>query len=84
MAKDMSMDKKNVGRGPTVGNNGNPTKRGDFKADKASKEGTAREIANAIGARAQGSSVPATHKEAKQGQVSPNTNKSKGPTKGNK
>ena len=67
-----------------VGNQGTPSKRAAFIADKASKEGTAREISNAIGARSMAPEVPAISKQKNQGQVSPNTNKGRGPTKGNK
>lgn len=83
-SKNGSMDSKNVGRGPTVGNKGNPTKRGEFKADKVTKEGTAREILGALAARADSPTTPTTNHEARQGQISPVTNKGRGPRKGNK
>ena len=74
--------KGNVGRGPTVGNAGTPAKREEFKANKASKEGTAREIANAIGARASNPPVPARQTEKNQGRVTGDVNKGRGPRKG--
>lgn len=74
----------NQKRGPTVGNSGTPSKRTSFIADKASKQSAATEIVNAIGARATQPNVPKTNYEKNQGQVSPNTNKGRGPTKGNK
>ena len=67
-----------------VGNSGNPSKRSAFLADKAAKEGTAREIANAIGARAFNPSTMPVNKDKNQDSVSPNTNKGRGPTRGNK
>jgi len=75
--------KGNVGRGPTVGN-AKTSKRVEFLADKASKEPTARMIADSIGARAQQPQVPKTNYQKNQGQVSPNTNVGRGPTKGNR
>ena len=67
-----------------VGNAGRPEKRSAFLADKAAKEGTAREIANAIGARAPDPKSMSISKEKNQGSISPSTNKGRGPTRGNK
>lgn len=74
----------NQKRGPTVGNAGTVSKRNSFIADKASKQSAATEITNAIGARSLAPNVPKTNHEKNQGQVSPNTNKGRGPTRGNK
>lgn len=79
-----SKDNINSGRGPTVGNKGNPSKREEFKSDKVSKESAAREILGALAARADSPTTPTTNHEAKQGQISPVTNKGRGPRKGNK
>lgn len=80
----MATKEINQKRGPTCGNAGTPSKREAFKSDKASKQGAASEITNAIGARSMAPKVPTISKEKNQGQVSPNTNKGRGPTKGNK
>lgn len=78
------MTKINQARGPRTGNLGRPEKRSAFISDKEAKQATASEITRAIGQRASGSSVPKTHTEKKQGQISPDTRKGRGPTRGNK
>lgn len=80
----MATKEINQKRGPTVGNAGTPSKRSSFAADKASKQSAATEIVNAIGARSMAPKVPTISKEKNQGQISPNTNKGRGPTRGNK
>jgi hypothetical protein len=79
------MDKKiNQKRGPTVGNAGTPEKYSAFVAAKKAWGATATAIAAAIGARAGNpKSMPISHEKG-QGSISPNTNKGRGPTKGNK
>lgn len=67
-----------------IGNSGRPEKRQAFIADKAAKQATASEITAAIGARSQAPKVPSINNQPKQGQVSPDTNKGRGPRKGNK
>ena len=74
----------NQSRGPRTGNQGRPSKRSAFIADKKSKEATAREITSRIGERASGVDVPKTNRQARQGSISPSTNKGRGPTRGNK
>lgn len=79
------MDKKiNQKRGPTVGNAGTPAKRSAFTKAKEAWGATASMIANAIGERAGKPDVPKTNHQKNQGQISPNTNKGRGPTRGNK
>jgi len=79
------MDKTiNQKRGPTTGNAGTASKRAAFIKAKEAWGATAREIANAIGERSQKPDVPKTNHQKNQGQISPNTNKGRGPTKGNK
>lgn len=76
--------KINQSRGPTIGNAGTPAKRSAFMSAKAAWAATATAIADAIGARAGKPDVPKTNHQKNQGQISPNTNKGRGPTKGNK
>ena len=79
-----SVDNVNQKRGPTTGNAGTQSKLSAFNAAKAAWGATATMIANSIGARAGQPAVPKTNHEKNQGQISPNTNKGRGPTKGNK
>ena len=74
----------NQSRGPVVGNSGTPAKRSAFNTAKAAWAATATMICEAVGARAGEPQVPKTNHQKNQGQVSPNTNKGRGPTKGNK
>lgn len=76
------MSKVNQPQGPRVGNAGSPSKRASFTAAKEAWAATATAIANAIGARASQPDVPKTNREKNQGQISPNTKKGRGPTKG--
>jgi hypothetical protein len=76
--------KGNVGRGPTTGNAEAGPKRRDFLANKAEKEASARMITDRIGERDNGPRVPKTNHQIRQGQVSPDTNVGRGPTRGNR
>lgn len=79
------MDKKiNQRRGPTVGNAGTPSKRSAFTAMKESYRATAEAITAAIGARASNPKNMPVNTDKNQDSISPNTNKGRGPTKGNK
>lgn len=80
----MSTKDINQKRGPTVGNAGSPSKRSAFTAMKESYAATARAITEAVGARATDPKSMPISKEKGQGSISPNTNKGRGPTKGNK
>ena len=79
-----SVDNVNQKRGPTVGNSGTASKRSAFNAAKEAWGATATMIANAIGERSQKPDIPKTNHQKNQGQISPNTNKGRGPTRGNK
>lgn len=73
----------NQKRGPTVGN-ATTEKRTAFLADKKSKEATAREIADSIGARANQPDYMKIGRNKNQGAAVGLVNKGRGPTKGNK
>jgi len=78
------MSKINQPQGPRVGNRGTPSKRSAFIAAKEAWAATAREIANAVGARATNPKSMTINRDKNQDQISPNTNKGRGPTRGNK
>lgn len=84
LMKTITPKNTNQKRGPTVGNAGTPTKRSAFTAMKESYRATAAAITQAIGARAGNPKSMPTVNDKNQDSISPNTNKGKGPRKGNK
>lgn len=78
-----SVSDVNAKQGPKSGNQGDVTKRSSFAAAKESFAYIGRQVESLIGLRAGGVDVPKTNRQPRQGGISPDTNKGRGPTRGN-